>query len=770
MKIIENPTYKFLDGGGEMGELIRSFDWSKTSLGSPDTWSQSLQIAVHIMLDCPFGMYIAWGNEYIQLYNDGYRPILGATKHPQALGSSSRNTFKEAWTTIGPMFDGVMQGKPVGFPDFILHLDRNGYLEECIFDFSYSPIRLEDGEVGGILVTVIETTEKEKALKAVKESEERFQNLVREANVGIVVLSGEEMRIKVVNEAYGKLIGLKPDELLGKPLFDVIPDAKNVFLPILNQVRQSGESLYLYEQPYSVITNGKKINGFLNLVYQAYKELDDTITGVTVLCQDVTATVNIRKINETSEKRFSNILSQFIVAIGILEGQDMVITFANEALLEMWGKGKNILGKPLLEVLPEIKDQGFPELLADVYTTGVTYEAYEAKAIMLHDRKPVEAYYNFIYQPYKDIDEKINGITILATEVTEQVLAKKQIEDSENQFRTFADSIQNLAWIANPDGWVYWFNQKWYDYTGTTLEEMQGWKWQKVHHPDHLQRVLCYAEEGFNKDEPLEITFPLRRHDGAYFWFLTRVYPVKDINGNIERWIGTSTDIHEQIIKEQQKDEFISIASHEMKTPLSTAKGYIELLLLTLSEDDQTALYATKANQAVERLHDLITELLDASKIQNGQLNYTISTFDFNKMVGETIENFQLSTKNHIIEKIGNFSPQITGDRNRLQQVLINLLSNAVKYSPRADRVIVKIEEQHGKIQVSVQDFGVGMSDKHLNKIFDRYYRVDEHAIQFQGLGIGLYISNSIIQRHHGTMWAESEPDKGSTFYFTIPF
>ncbi len=231
--------------------------------------------------------------------------------------------------------------------------------------------------------------------------------------------------------------------------------------------------------------------------------------------------------------------------------------------------------------------------------------------------------------------------------------------------------------------------------------------------------------------------------------------------------LEVSQKLSEKLLK--QKDEFISIASHEMKTPLTTAKGYIELLLLSLNEENQTALYVTKANQAVERLHDLVTDLLDASKIQNGKLNYNITTFDFNKVVDETIENFQLNAKNHLLQKNGNCSRQITGDRGRLRQVLINLLSNAVKYSANADKVLVKIEEQDSKIQVSVQDFGIGMSSQHLDKIFDRYYRVQEHAIQFQGLGIGLYISNNIIERHDGTMWAESEPGKGSTFYFTLP-
>ena len=176
---IKNGNHNFLQGGGEMAELIRAKDWSKTSLGDFTSWPQSLCTIVSLMLDNPIGMYIAWGYDYIQLYNDGYRPILGATKHPHALGISTRETFPEIWNIVGPMFDGVMKGKAVGFTDFMLPLDRNGFLEECYFDFSYTPIRNDDGEVGGILATVIETTNKRKAEQALKESEQRFRSLAQ---------------------------------------------------------------------------------------------------------------------------------------------------------------------------------------------------------------------------------------------------------------------------------------------------------------------------------------------------------------------------------------------------------------------------------------------------------------------------------------------------------------------------------------------------------------------------------------------------------------
>ncbi|MDP9122492.1 MAG: hypothetical protein M3O15_14180, partial [Acidobacteriota bacterium] len=149
-----------LAGGGEMGALMRSTDWSRTPLGAVSTWPQSLRTALSILLETGFPMYIAWGPEFTQFYNDGYRPILGSTKHPAALGIGTRQTFAEIWDIIGPMFEGVLRGTATTLVDFLLPLDRHGFVEDCYFIFSYSPIREEGGSVGGILVTVTETTQR----------------------------------------------------------------------------------------------------------------------------------------------------------------------------------------------------------------------------------------------------------------------------------------------------------------------------------------------------------------------------------------------------------------------------------------------------------------------------------------------------------------------------------------------------------------------------------------------------------------------------------
>lgn len=212
---ITNATHYFLHGRGEMGELIRAKDWSKTSLGDPAGWPQSLRTMVDVMLDNPFGMLIAWGHDYIQLYNDGYRPILGANKHPQALGISTQETFGEIWHIIGPMFDGVMQGKSVAFPDFMVPLNRNGFVEECYFNFAYSPIRNDDGEIGGVLVTVIETTNRKQIEESLKESEARFRAIADDAPV-FIFLAGENAAVEYLNKTWREYTGIPNEDSKGR--------------------------------------------------------------------------------------------------------------------------------------------------------------------------------------------------------------------------------------------------------------------------------------------------------------------------------------------------------------------------------------------------------------------------------------------------------------------------------------------------------------------------------------------------------------------------
>nr|WP_242689182.1 HAMP domain-containing sensor histidine kinase [Pedobacter sp. SYSU D00535] len=217
-----------------------------------------------------------------------------------------------------------------------------------------------------------------------------------------------------------------------------------------------------------------------------------------------------------------------------------------------------------------------------------------------------------------------------------------------------------------------------------------------------------------------------------------------------------------------KKDEFISVASHELKTPLTSAKAYLQLAAKTASKDGNEK-FISGALKQLDRLQKLTSDLLDVSKINAGRLDYKMSEFDFNEVLEEAIASYQSTISSHTIELIEKVHVKIEGDYQRLEQVINNMISNAVKYSPKADKVLVRSSLINDQLVVSVQDFGIGIPQDRINRLFERFYRIEETAMHFQGMGLGLFIVAEILGRHKGRFWLESEQGKGSTFYFMLP-
>jgi len=222
---------------------------------------------------------------------------------------------------------------------------------------------------------------------------------------------------------------------------------------------------------------------------------------------------------------------------------------------------------------------------------------------------------------------------------------------------------------------------------------------------------------------------------------------------------------------EHKKDEFISIASHELKTPLTSVKGYIQLLQRSLDRDDKAIAqnHLEKASIQLEKLNELIVDLLDISKIESGKMKFNMKTFNADNMVSNAIEMLQQSNPDFKISKLGKTQDMIFGDEMRLEQVVINFITNAIKYAPGTNQVNVTVNIRDGNFYLAVKDFGIGISKEQQHKIFDKFYRVEENSNRFNGLGIGLYICSEIINRHGGTIGVNSVPDEGSEFYFIIP-
>lgn len=223
---------------------------------------------------------------------------------------------------------------------------------------------------------------------------------------------------------------------------------------------------------------------------------------------------------------------------------------------------------------------------------------------------------------------------------------------------------------------------------------------------------------------------------------------------------------------ENKKDEFLSIASHELKTPLTSVRGYIQLIERMLKNENthpHILSHISKASLQINKLGDLVADLLDISKIASGKMEFTLNEFRFDEMADQVIENFQYMHKNHVFVKKGFSALTIFGDEMRLEQVMVNFLTNAIKYSPDGKDIYIEMNCIDDELEVRVTDFGIGISQALQKQLFEKYFRVEETSVRFQGLGIGLFICSEIIQRHNGYCGVESEVGQGSTFYFRIP-
>jgi PAS domain S-box-containing protein len=362
---------------------------------------------------------------------------------------------------------------------------------------------------------------------------------------------------------------------------------------------------------------------------------------------------------------------------------------------------------------------------------------------------------------------KPSVFTGVIVDVTERKEAELALKESGELFRFLADAIPHKIWTSGPDGRANYYNQGWYDYTGISgFEQLREQIWDVLHPED---RAIAAVEwpKAIQRGEGVEMESRFRRHDGVYRWHLSRFSAHKDSNGQIQLWVGTSTDIHEQKENEQRKDEFLSIASHELKTPLTSIKAFNQLMQRTRDEERLSG-FIDKSAEHIYRLERLINDLLDVTKINAGKMNYAMEPFMFSQLLRDSIANMQYNaTHELLLESAPDIS--FTGDRLRLEQVMNNFLTNAAKYSPDGTRILVNSRADADGIIVSVQDFGIGIAPENLDKLFDRYYRVDNTAMRFEGLGLGLFISSEILKRHQGSFWIESELGKGSTFYFRLP-
>ncbi len=680
---------------------------------------------------------------------------------------------------------------------------RNGKTETVYYNFFYQAQRGINGIIDGVAIIASEVTPQATFNKQLRESEQRFQNLVREAAVGIILLTGEEMKVEIVNDAYGKLIGRHAAELFGKKLFEIIPETEEYFRPIIDGVRNSGEELYLQDTPYSVWADGEKIEGYLNLVCQPYKEADGTVSGVMVLCQDVTESVKAKKALEASESRFRLMADAIQEVVWVADAHGRT-----EFFNKRWEEFSGVPFEPatVAEVAAQfLHPDDAPAVMA---AFGKAIKEGKPMEVEQRNRSATGEYRWFLNRatPYRNHQtgeiEKWFGIAI---DIHERKGMEQALMESESRFRSLADQSPMIVYLVEPDAaaTMSYFNKSWLDYTGQTFKDAIGLAWNGIVHPDDLQEMLDIYVPAFHGRRPYTLpAVRLRRHDGEYRWHLFKGNPRYFQGGQFIGFVGVGFDVHEQkiieenleaLINERTKElqrsnedlqQFAHVASHDLKEPVRKIRTFGNRLTEEFGTylPEKANIYLDKMDSAATRLSTMIDGVLIYSSL-DGEV-VTNEMIDLNKIIRNIQEDLELliAQKNAVIQYRN--LPSIEGSSILIYQLFYNLINNSLKFSKKDIPTVLKIESQatyitdlrhysleyseHDYVKILVKDNGIGFSINDEEKIFKTFSRLHSKDL-YEGTGLGLALCKKIVERHGGAISAKGEENEGATLEIILP-
>lgn len=627
------------------------------------------------------------------------------------------------------------------------------------------------------------------------------------------IYSGEDMIIRFANEGMLALWG-KDSSVIGKPLMEAIPELEGQpFLELLREVWRSGKTYSVSEAPAKLIRNGQEVLDYFDYEYKALTDHNNKTWCILNTALNVTSRLEFLRQIEQKEAReqalneemaatleeltctneeLSNsikqladsreyirmIIEQAPVGIAMLKGSEHIVEIANPAILNIWGRAESeIIGYPHEKARPELKGQPVNKWIKEVYQSGKPKINTEFTVKLRHNDGLREAIVNSIYQPIFSDDGDISGVLVILEEITQQVLERRKNENDQQMLALAIDAGELATFYYQPATNLFSGNSLLRNWFGLSSDENLDLSLAlAVILPEDRNRVIEAITHSLsnNSDGHYFIEYRIKNNVDKKIRLLQangRVF--YDRKGNPLSLNGTLRDITEQKKEEQRKDDFMGMVSHELKTPLTSLKAYLQMLqrigLKTESPMPQNML--EKSLKQVDYMNGMINGFLNVSRLDSGQMHIDKTAFDFQVLFSEIEDEVlsTISTHNFVFKHSGPI--EILADREKISQVLHNLIGNAIKYSPLKMSIIIEyVTVGDNSLKVSVHDYGIGISSDDQQRIFERYYRVkDINSKSIAGFGIGLYLCKEIIELHGGTIEVNSSQNEGTIFSFVLP-
>lgn len=797
-----------------MAAQVAAYDWSTTPLGPMQAWPQSLRTSVNICLNSRFPMFVWWGPELINIHNDAYIPVLGE-RQSWALGKPATQIWTELWPTIGAEVELVMKGEAVSHVRERLMLERNGYTEETFFTYSHSPILDDDGSVGGLFQVCYDETAvvlAERALKqhvtdvqqqsiTLEQKAELFDTALTYMN-DLAFLFDRDARFLYGNRPLLSIWGRSLDEVAGKTLFE-LPYPKQQAESLTAQIQQvvqtrqmlSGEELY---------TGVDGVARYYEYIFSPILGSDGEVEVVSGTSRDITLRKRAELEREqlmheldSERKNLASLVAEAPAFIAILRGPNHKFELLNENYRKLIGH-RDVSGQTVANALPEVVDQGFIELLDKVYRTGQTFTGTETPVMLGPPGAEEQHYLNFVYQALRGANGEINGIFVHGVDVTDSVAARTAVAASERQRILALETAELGAWHIDLTTFELTGDARFCEIFGITKDALNYDTAIEAIHPDDRDGVRSLVAQSMTGDNPVPYAIEHRvvQPSGEVHWVSVKGRPNNAVDGSkVTTFDGTVADITERKASEadreqllvaernarteaeragRMKDEFLATLSHEIRTPLNAILGWSHIMQQTRNSDDiQRGIEVIERNARAQS--HIIEDLLDMSSIISGKIRLDVQRLNLAGIVEESVSAARPTAEAKNIRLDSIIDPmhgvEVSGDANRIRQILWNLISNAIKFTGKDGQVRVLLERVNSHLEISVIDTGEGIAPEFLPFVFDRFRQADASSTRRHGgLGLGLSIVRQLVELHGGSVRVKSAGSgRGSTFIVALP-